>query len=53
MILVRQDTLSAVEAIEFCFGRTRFGQMQKVERFDELLADRFDFDRLNVSLGLG
>lgn len=53
MILVRQDTLSAVEAIEFCFGRTRFGQIQKVERFDELLADRFDFERLNASLGLG
>jgi uncharacterized protein len=53
MVLVRQDTLSAVEAIEYCFGRTRFGQIQKVERFDELLADRFDFERLGASLGVG
>jgi BioD-like phosphotransacetylase family protein len=53
MVLVRQDTLTAVEAIEQCFGRTRFSQPQKVERFDELLADRFDFERLYAALGLG
>ena len=52
MILVRQDTLSAVEVIERYFGKTRFHQEKKVERFEEMLADRFDFERLYEALGL-
>lgn len=52
MILVRQDTLSAVETIERFFGKTRFHQEKKVLRFQEMLADRFDFDRLYAGLGL-
>jgi hypothetical protein len=52
MILVRQDTLSAVEVIERFFGKTRFHLEKKVERFDEMLEDRFDFERLYPMLGL-
>jgi len=52
MILVRQDTLSAVEVIERFFGKTRFHLEKKVERFEELLEDRFDFARLYEALGL-
>jgi BioD-like phosphotransacetylase family protein len=52
MILVRQDTLSAVEVIERFFGKTRFHQQKKVERFEEMLADRFSFDILYGALGL-
>jgi BioD-like phosphotransacetylase family protein len=52
MILVRQDTLSAVEIIERFFGKTRFHQQKKVERFEEMLEDRFDFEQLYDVLGL-
>jgi BioD-like phosphotransacetylase family protein len=53
MILVRQDTLTAVEVIERFFGKTRFHQEKKVLRFEEMLEDRFDFERLYAGLGLG
>lgn len=52
MILVRQDTLTAVEIIERYFGKTRFHQEKKVQRFEEMLADRFDFSRLYEALEL-
>jgi len=52
MILVRQDTLTTVEVIERFFGRTRFHLERKVERFVEMLSDRFDFLRLYADLGL-
>ena len=52
MILVRQDTLTAVEVIERFFGKTRFHLDKKVRRFEEMLEDRFDFDRLYDALGL-
>jgi BioD-like phosphotransacetylase family protein len=52
MILVRQDTLSAVEVIERFFGKTRFHQDKKVQRFEEMLQDRFDFEHLYGQLGL-
>jgi BioD-like phosphotransacetylase family protein len=46
MILVRQDTLAAVEVIERFFGKTRFHLDKKVQRFEEMLEDRFDFEQL-------
>lgn len=52
MILVRQDTLSAVEVIERFFGKTRFHLQKKVRRFSEMLEDRFDFDQLYAGLAL-
>jgi BioD-like phosphotransacetylase family protein len=52
MILVRQDTLSAVEVIERFFGKTRFHLEKKVQRFEEMLQDRFDFERLYEELSL-
>jgi BioD-like phosphotransacetylase family protein len=52
MILVRHDTLSAVEVIERFFGKTRFHQNKKVQRFEEMLMDRFDFERLYRALDL-
>jgi BioD-like phosphotransacetylase family protein len=52
MILVRQDTLSAVEVIERFFGKTRFHLEKKVQRFEEMLQDRFDFERLYGELAL-
>ncbi|MBN1659457.1 MAG: phosphotransacetylase family protein [Anaerolineae bacterium] len=52
MILVRQDTLSTVEIIERFFGKTRFHLEKKVERFQEMIEDRFDFGTLYQGLGL-
>jgi len=52
MILVKQDTLTAVEIIERYFGKTRFHQEKKVRRFQEMLDERFDFDALYQALGL-
>jgi BioD-like phosphotransacetylase family protein len=52
MLLVRQDTLSAVEVIERFFGKTRFHLEKKIQRFDEMLEDRFDFERLYAMLEL-
>jgi len=52
MILVRQDTLTAVEVIERFFGKTRFHLEKKVSRFEEMLEDRFDFGLLYRALGM-
>jgi BioD-like phosphotransacetylase family protein len=52
MILVKHDTLSAVEITEQFFGRIRFHQPKKVKKFVALLGERFDFDTLYAALGL-
>lgn len=52
MILVRQDTLTTVEIIDRFFGKTRFHLEKKIQRFEELLEDRFDFAGLYQALGL-
>lgn len=52
VISVTQDTLTAIESIEHCFGKTRFHHRQKVDVLDRLMDDHFDFDRLYLSLGL-
>jgi BioD-like phosphotransacetylase family protein len=46
VLLVRQNTLEAVEAIEQVFGKTRLGQESKLKRFETLFAECFDFERL-------
>ncbi|MDE3087964.1 MAG: phosphotransacetylase family protein [Chloroflexota bacterium] len=53
LILAKQDTLSAVEIIQQYFGKLRLHQPRKVERFEQLLNERFDFARLYKDLGVG
>ena len=53
VLLVRENTLETVEAIEKVFGKTRLGQAAKLEQFEELFARHFDFERLYQTLGLG
>jgi BioD-like phosphotransacetylase family protein len=53
LILAKQDTLSAVEIIQQYFGKLRLHQPRKVERFEQLLNERFDFARLFKDLGIG
>jgi len=52
VLLVRQNTLETVEAIEQVFGKTRLGQQSKLERFESLFAKHFDFERLYNLIGM-
>ncbi|MBN1953406.1 MAG: phosphotransacetylase family protein [Anaerolineae bacterium] len=52
VLLVRQNTMETVEAIEDVFGKTRLGQREKLERFEALMAEHFDLGRLYQELGL-
>jgi len=49
---VRANTMEAIEAVDRVFGKTRLGQHAKLEQFEALLAEHFDFDRLYKSMGL-
>jgi len=52
VLLVRQNTLEAVESIERVFGKTRLGQETKLAKFESLFSEHFDFERLYELLGL-
>jgi BioD-like phosphotransacetylase family protein len=52
IIVSKHDTLTTVEIVEGFFGRGRFQQEKKIERFEELLNQHFDFTSLYVTLGL-
>ncbi|MBN1661917.1 MAG: phosphotransacetylase family protein, partial [Anaerolineae bacterium] len=52
VLLVRASALETVEAIERIFGKTRMGQIAKLRRFEALLAEHVDLDRLYQVLGL-
>jgi hypothetical protein len=41
-----------VEIVEGYFGRSRFQQRDKIERFSKMLEERMDFDRLYEVLEL-
>jgi len=52
ILLCRHDTLAAVEIAEQFFGRSRFQQAKKIDRFSQILDERFDFVGLYAALGL-
>jgi BioD-like phosphotransacetylase family protein len=52
IILTSDDTLTIVERAEEIFGRVRFKQAAKIERFTTLLDQSFDFARLYSRIGL-
>jgi len=52
VLLVRHNTIAAVEAIEKIFGRTRLGQAEKLNRFQAMIADHLDYQRLAKDLGV-
>ncbi|MFN2271170.1 MAG: phosphotransacetylase family protein [Anaerolineae bacterium] len=52
VLLVRESTMETVEAIEAVFGKTRLGQSAKLDQFEKLLTDHFDFARLCEALEL-
>jgi len=53
IILVGFDTMTAVQRAEEVFTKTRFHQDQKISRFEQMLTERFKFDKLYHELGLG
>lgn len=53
LVLVKQDTLSAVESIEEVFGKVRFQQPRKIERLETMLEEHLDFEGLDRALGIG
>jgi BioD-like phosphotransacetylase family protein len=52
VLLCNLDTLAAVDITEGYFGRSRFQQPQKVERFSKMLDEYLNFDLLYKKLGL-
>jgi BioD-like phosphotransacetylase family protein len=52
ILLVRHNTLETVQLVEQVFGKTRLGQAAKLEEFEALLEENFDFERLYMALGL-
>jgi BioD-like phosphotransacetylase family protein len=52
IIVSKHDTLTTVQIVEGFFGRSRFQQEKKVQRFEALLEEHFDFPSLYLALGL-
>ena len=52
VLLVRKNTMETVEAVEAVFGKTRLGQSAKLEQFEALLEEHFDFERLYKEMRL-
>jgi BioD-like phosphotransacetylase family protein len=52
VLLVLSNTIETVEAIERIFGKTRLGQSAKLQRFEALLAEHVNLNRLYQILGL-
>ncbi len=52
IILVPDDTLTTVDRAERLFGRVRFYQTAKLQRFTDLMDANFDYTRLYEALGL-
>ena len=52
VLLVRANTMETVETVESVFGKTRLGQSAKLEQFEALFDEHFDFDRFYEVFGL-
>lgn len=52
VLLVRDNTMETVEAIESIFGKTRLGQPDKLAEFESLVNENVNFARLYNELGL-
>ena len=52
VLLVSDSTMETVEKIESVLGRTRLGQAEKLNRFQAMLAEHLDYERLLKGLEL-
>ncbi len=53
VLLVRENTLETVEAIERVLGKSRIGQADKLTEFQRLFDEHVDMQRLYAAIGLG
>ncbi len=52
VLLVRQNTMETVEAIDRIFGKTRLGQSAKLKMFQDLMDEYLDWERLYNQIDL-
>jgi BioD-like phosphotransacetylase family protein len=52
IMMVKQDTMDAVQIAEQTFSKTRFHQEKKIQRFQRMLEECMDFNQLYQILGL-
>jgi hypothetical protein len=52
ILVVSDDTLTTVERAEQLFGRVRFHEPAKLQRFTSLMDEHFDFERMYKALGV-
>ncbi|HBX69164.1 MAG TPA: hypothetical protein DEH25_07230 [Chloroflexi bacterium] len=52
VLLVRSNTMETIEAIDKIFGKTRMGQMIKLRKFQELIDQHVDKQRMYACIGL-
>lgn len=52
VLLVPESTLETVEAVERVFGKTRLGHPEKFKRFQALMDEHVDYERLRKAVGL-
>lgn len=52
VLLVPTNTMETVELIESVFGKTRLGQLAKLEQFERLIKDNVDTAGLYAAIGL-
>lgn len=52
IIISPHDTFTTVENVERFFGKTRFHQIEKVERFEKLFEEAMDINTLYKEIGL-
>jgi BioD-like phosphotransacetylase family protein len=52
ILLVKHNTMQAVEAIERAYGKTRLGQPEKLEAFLRLMSENVDVSVIYEALGL-
>ena len=52
IMMVKQDTMDAVQIAEQTFSKTRFHQEKKIQRFQRMLEECMDFNQLYQTLGL-
>jgi BioD-like phosphotransacetylase family protein len=51
VLLVRENTMETVEAIDAIFGKTRLGQPAKLKMFKDLMQEKVDWKRLSQAIG--
>ena len=52
VLLVRQNTMEAIETIEKIYGKTRLGDTAKLKQYHALIDEHMDYPRLKEIMGL-